>query len=416
MEKIKASILTIGDELLIGQVIDTNSAFIAQELNAIGIDIVQRVAVGDAWDDMWQALDEEQLHADIVLITGGLGPTSDDITKPLLCEYFQTELIQNEEALANLQKIFRNRTLAEKQMGQALLPKACTPIPNTRGTAFGMWFERNGKIIISMPGVPFEMKGMITDFVVPQFKQKLALPTIGYRYLLTGGLGESAINDRIQTFEDQLPKGMGLAYLPDLGKVRLRLTLHGDNLEEVNRVLDEEFAKMKALLPDVIISDNGDSTEVALGKLLKSQNLTVATAESCTAGNIAHTISSVPGASQYLLGGVVAYSNQVKHEILHVKSETLENFGAVSEQTVREMVQGTLNIIHSDYAIAVSGILGPDGGSDEKPVGTVWIAVGTKENITTKKFQFRHNRERNMQLTTNHALNMFIQILRQANA
>jgi len=407
MKQVFASIITIGDELLIGQVIDTNSAFIAQQLNHIGIWAHRRVAVGDVWDEIWKTLEQESAVSDIVLVTGGLGPTADDITKSLLCQYFQTELIENQQAVDNIKTIFQDREIPEKVWTQTLVPKACTPIVNKRGTAFGMWFEQIGKFLISMPGVPYEMKGMMEDFVVPELQKKFELPTIAYRTLLTAGKGESVINEIIQDFENALPENIQLAYLPDLGKVRLRLTTSGADSEQTISELDRQFSLLKSLLADITVSENGDSLEAALGKLLTEKKLTVATAESCTAGNIAHKISSVAGASHYLLGGVVSYSNDVKHRVLGVKTETLNQYGAVSEQTVREMVQGCLQTMQSDVAVAVSGILGPDGSTPEKPVGTVWIAVGSNDNIVTKCLHLRYNnRERNMEATTNAALYM----------
>lgn len=407
MKQVLASIITIGDELLIGQVIDTNSAFIAQQLNSIGVWSHRRIAVGDVWEEIWDALDQEMKVSDIVLVTGGLGPTADDITKPLLCQYFQTELVENQDAIDNLRTIFQGRELPEKIWGQAQLPAACLPIFNKRGTAFGMLFEKNSKILISMPGVPYEMKGMITDFVLPELQQKFVLPTIAYRTILTAGKGESAINEIIQDFEDALPKNIQLAYLPDLGKVRLRLTTSGEDSEQIIAQLDEQFVQLKSLVSDIIVSDNGDNMEEALGRILVEKKWTIGTAESCTAGNISHAISSVAGSSRYLLGGIVSYSNEIKHSVLGVKNETLQQYGAVSKETVLEMVQGCLQTIQSDIAIAVSGILGPDGGTPDKPVGTVWIAVGNKEKTVTKCLHLRYNnRERNMQATTNAALNM----------
>ncbi|MFT4202587.1 MAG: CinA family nicotinamide mononucleotide deamidase-related protein [Chitinophagaceae bacterium] len=414
MNQVLASIVTIGDELLIGQVIDTNSAFITQALNSIGVWTHRRVAVGDVWDEIWQTLQQESAVSDIVLVTGGLGPTADDITKPLLCQYFDTHLIENKDAVGNIKRIFQGRDIPEKVWGQAQVPQACTPIANKRGTAFGMWFERDDTILVSMPGVPYEMQGMVTDFIVPELQKKYELPTILYRTLLTAGMGESAINEILQPFEDALPASIKLAYLPDLGRVRLRLTTSGADAEVTEKELDAQFAQMKSLLVDIAVSDNGDNMQEALGKLLVEKNLTVGTAESCTAGNIAHVISSVPGASRYLLGGIVSYSNAVKQDVLGVQNETLDRYGAVSEQTVREMAQGCLRVVGVDIAVAVSGILGPDGGSVEMPVGTVWVAVGDQGNIVAKCLRLRYNnRQRNMEATTNAALNMLFGFVKE---
>lgn len=414
MKQVLASIITIGDELLIGQVVDTNSAYISQELNKIGIWSHRRITVGDVWEEIWQALEQETAVSDVILLTGGLGPTADDITKPLLCQYFNTHLVRNNLAFENIRNIFIGRDIPEKVWQQAEVPHASAPIPNERGTAFGMWFEEDDTIYISMPGVPYEMKGMMSDYVIPELLKKLELPTIQYRTLLTAGQGESTINQTIQPFEDALPESIKLAYLPDLGKVRLRLTTIGSNADDTRQELDSQFEKLKSLLSDIIVSDNGDKMEEALGNLLLEKKLTVGTAESCTAGNIAHVISSVPGSSRYLLGGIVSYSNEIKHQVLGVKDTTLEQYGAVSEETVREMVQGCLHTIHSDIAVAASGILGPDGGSEEKPVGTVWIAVGDKNDIETKRLQLRYNnRERNMEATTNMALNLLFRFIKK---
>lgn len=406
MKKISASIVTIGDELLIGQVIDTNSAFIAQELIKAGIWVHRRVAVGDVFEEIWQALDEEKSHSEIILITGGLGPTADDITKPLLCQYFGGQMVVNQEALENVQRIFASRTILNANLQQAEVPDVCTAIQNSCGTAPGMWFEKDNHIFVSMPGVPHEMKAMITDYVVPHLRQNFQLPFIYHRTLLTAGIGESMLNQRIKEWENNLPGSIKLAYLPDLGKVRLRLTSIGDKEDSVTTLVNTAFEQLKLLVADVMVADRDISIEAAIGELLTAKRKTVATAESCTAGNIAHMISSVPGASAYLQGGIVSYSNVVKHEVLGVQEDTLQKYGAVSEQTVREMVSGVRHLLHTDYAVAVSGILGPSGGTPAKPAGTVWIAVADEQKIIAKKYHFRYDRERNMRLTTTTALNM----------
>lgn len=405
MKRISASIITIGDELLIGQVIDTNSAFIAQQLNSIGVWVNRRVAVGDVFDDIWKALDEEARHADIILITGGLGPTADDITKPLLCQYFNGKMIVNQEALENVQRIFANRGIMAQNLHQADVPDVCTVIQNSRGTAPGMWFEKDAHIFVSMPGVPFEMKEMVTSFILPKLKDVFPLPFIYHRTLLTVGMGESMVSNRIKEIEKALPSDVRLAYLPDFGKVRLRLSCVGDNEGAVRAAVDQSFEKLAQELSDIAVNDNGDTLEKTLGEICLQKNITIATAESCTAGNIAHTISTVPGASAYLLGGIVSYTNDIKHHVLHVSKDTLEKYTAVSEETVKEMVQGALSVIHADYAVAVSGILGPTGGTEAIPVGTVWIAVGDKNRVVTKKYQLRQDRQRNMQLTTTYGIN-----------
>ncbi|MBS1609705.1 MAG: CinA family nicotinamide mononucleotide deamidase-related protein [Bacteroidetes bacterium] len=405
-----ASIITIGDELLIGQTIDTNSAFIAQELNKIGVWIKRRVAVGDVWNDIGQALDEESKHSQIILITGGLGPTADDITKPLLCEYFGGKLIVNEEVLAHVKYLFekvyrRPAPMLERNLKQAEVPDVCTVLPNTIGTAPGMWFEKEGKIFVSMPGVPIEMKGLLINEVIPLLKTRFQLPLIIHKTAFTFGMGESMIAERIKDFESALPPHIKLAYLPGFGLVKLRLTMVADNKETGEKEIEPLFSKLKQLVNDVLVSDEDEGLEVAIGKLLLKQNKSMATAESCTGGNIAHLITTIPGSSQYFKGTVVSYANEAKENVLHVNHDTLTSAGAVSEETVREMVKGVLKTMNTDYALATSGIMGPDGGSEEKPVGTVWIAAGNNQKTETLKLNLRFDRLRNIEQTSLTALN-----------
>ncbi|HWK03352.1 MAG TPA: competence/damage-inducible protein A [Puia sp.] len=412
MEKIVAAIITIGDELLIGQVVDTNSAWMAQELNKNGIWVQHRVAVGDSRTDIWNALGEEAKRAQIILITGGLGPTADDITKPLLNEYFGGKMIVDEGALANVKHIFERlqRPMIERNLQQAEVPDTCTVIPNKRGTAPGMWFEKDGRIFVSMPGVPHEMKGMMTDFVLPALRQQFSLPFIAHRTLLTAGIGESFLADHINAFETALPGHIKLAYLPNYGMVRLRLTTRGEDPQSLNDSLDKElqqqFDSLKQLVAEWMVIDEDLSLQEAVGKILKEQGRTVATAESCTGGYIAHLLTSIPGSSAYFKGGVISYSNEIKQSLLQVDAGTLSGPGAVSEETVREMAQHALPLLDTDYVIAVSGIMGPGGGSPEKPVGTVWIAVGSPQNIIAQKFSFRFDRQRNIELTATFGLNL----------
>ena len=403
MKSIKTSIITIGDELLIGQVIDTNSAWIAQELNKIGVWVHKRVAVGDVYDDIWKALDEESALSDIILITGGLGPTADDITKPLFCKYFGGKMIVNEEILAHVTYLFehvfkRPLPLLESNRKQAEVPDVCTVLKNNVGTAPGMLFEKKGKIFISMPGVPHEMQFIMQNHVLPLLKTKFDLPYIAHRTLITMNVGESSIAERIKDFEKSLPQNVKLAYLPNHGMVRLRLTAQGEK-KEVEKILEEKFSTLKKHVADVMVVDEDISFEMLLGKLLKEKNKTVATAESCTGGYIAHLITLVAGSSAYFKGSIVSYDNTIKKSVLHVDDVTLNTVGAVSEETVQQMLEGVLDVMQTDYAIAVSGIMGPTGGSEEKPVGTVWIAVGNENKTETKKFKFRFDRKRNIELT-----------------
>lgn len=404
---IYASIITIGDELLIGQTIDTNSAVMAQMLNKAGIWVKRRVAVGDVWDEIWNALDEESKQADLILITGGLGPTADDITKPLLCEYFGGRMIVDEGALANvkylIEVVFKRPSL-ERNLKQAEVPDVCTVIPNKRGTAPGMWFEKNGKIFVSMPGVPHEMRGMMEDYVIPKLPEHFSLPHIYHRTILTSGMGESFIAERLVSFEASLPSNIKLAYLPNYGMVRLRLTATGDDMNTLSGMVDEQFEKLRSVVADIIVADEDMEMHEVVARLLKQRGKTVSTAESCTGGYIAHLITSEPGSSAYFAGSIVSYDNSIKKSLLHVSGDTLEKHGAVSEETVKQMAAGALTELKTDYTIAVSGIMGPDGGSEEKPVGTVWIAVGSKENIIAKKFKFRFNRIKNIELTAANAL------------
>lgn len=411
---INASIITIGDELLIGQTIDTNSAFIAQELNKIGVWVRRRVAVGDVYEDIWKALDEEGAVSEIVIITGGLGPTADDITKPLLCNYFGGTLIVNEDVKAHVKNLFENvyrrpGALLERNLKQAEVPDVCTVLHNARGTAPGMWFskqqEKHKTFYISLPGVPHEMKGLITDQVIPRLMKEFSMPAIVHRTAFTAGQGESMLAEMLMDFEASLPESVKLAYLPNYGMVKLRLTGRGTTKEEVESVLNPVFDRLLEEVKNFLVTDRDEGLEVVVGKILKEKGQTLGTAESCTGGHIAQLITSVPGSSAYFKGGIVSYANEVKTQVLGVLPETLDSVGAVSEETVKQMVQGAIRTLDVDYAIAVSGIMGPDGGSAEKPVGTVWIAVGNKEKTEAIRLNFRFDRQRNIGLTAVNALN-----------
>lgn len=404
----EASIITIGDELLIGQVIDTNSAWMATELNKAGIRVKRRVAVGDKYNEIWTALDEETKHADIILITGGLGPTADDITKPLLCEYFGGKMIVDPGALSNVKNIFEvilKRPMIERNLKQAEVPDCCTVIQNARGTAPGMWFEKNGKIYVSMPGVPHEMKGMMEETVIPMLLARFDLPAIVHRTLLTAAVGESTLADMLQDFENNLPKKLSLAYLPNYGMVRLRLSGSAFNKEEIIEEIDEQFLKMQQILKQYLVTDCDETMQQVVGKILLAKNATMATAESCTGGYIAHLLTAIAGSSAFFLGSVVAYDYKLKESLLNVQSSTLTEKGAVSEETVLEMHKGLLAQTNADYGIAVSGIMGPGGGTPDKPVGTVWLAVGDKEKQKAVKMHFRFDRSKNIELTAMNALN-----------
>ncbi len=404
----QASIITIGDELLIGQVIDTNSAWMAQQLNKAGVKVTRRVAVGDVWDEIWNALDEETQHADIILITGGLGPTADDITKPLLCKYFNGNMIVDEAARQNVINIFTrlNRPLIERNLKQAEVPDTCTVIQNKRGTAPGMLFKKDGKIFVSMPGVPHEMKGMMEDVVIAELSSAFKLPVIIHRTLLTAGIGESMIAEMIQTFEEALPAHIKLAYLPNYGMVRLRLTSTGFDKAAIEKEIDALFTQLQTLVKDYLVTNEDLPMEKVVGNLLLSKGQTMCTAESCTGGYIAHLLTSIAGSSAFYDGSVVSYSYGAKEDLLGVNHQTLLDKGAVSEEVVTAMAKGALQNIKSNYVIAVSGIMGPGGGMPEKPVGTVWAAVGNKDKIITQKLHFRFDRMKNIELTAVTALNL----------
>ena len=409
MKTVNASIITIGDELLIGQTIDTNSAFIAQELNKIGVWVKRRVAVGDVWDDIWQALDEEGEQSDIIIITGGLGPTADDITKPLLCKYFGGKMVVNEDVLKHVKYLFeqvyrRPGAMLERNLKQAEVPDVCTVLHNARGTAPGMLFKKEGRVYASLPGVPHEMKGLMLDEVIPRLLKEFNMPVILHRTAFTSGAGESMIAEHIRDFESALPPHIKLAYLPGYGMVKLRLTAKGDHEEELKKELQSLFERLKTLVDPWLVTDSDDGLEVVIGKILKAKSKTMATAESCTGGYIAHLVTSVAGSSAYYKGSVVSYANDAKENILGVPHATLVTAGAVSEETVRQMVKGVIEKLDTDYAVATSGIMGPEGGTKDKPVGMVWIAAGNKEKIIAKEFHFRFDRERNIKQTAHAAL------------
>lgn len=403
-----ASIITIGDELLIGQTIDTNSAWMAQQLNKEGIWVRYRIAVGDVWDDIWSAIDQELQRSSIVLITGGLGPTADDITKPLLASYFQGKMIVNQEVLQHVTQIFTrlNRPILERNLKQAEVPDTCTVLHNARGTAPGMWFEKEGKVVVSLPGVPHEMKGLMTEEVIPRLIRQFKFPAILHRTAFTAGQGESFIAERLNDLEGALPPHIKLAYLPNYGMVRLRLTARGENKDGLAVEIENWFAQLREKVKDILVSDEDKGLEEVLGEVLMKKGKTMSTAESCTGGYIAHLITSIPGSSAYFQGSVVSYANSVKEGLLDVSAETLTTLGAVSEETVKQMVTGVLQKTKSDFALATSGIMGPTGGTAEKPVGTVWIAAGDRENVITSQLKLRFDRKKNIEITAQMAMDL----------
>lgn len=409
MEKVFASIITIGDELLIGQVIDTNSAWIAQELNKVGISLKHRVAVGDVREDIWQALDAESKEVSLVIITGGLGPTADDITKPLLCDYFGGKMVVHEPTLKHITHIFEHilkRPMIERNAKQAEVPDVCTVLLNQRGTAPGMLFKKEETIFVSLPGVPHEMKWLMTNEVLPKIPELFQTGFIEHRTLLTAGIGESYLANLVQEIEEALPAHIKLAYLPNYGMVRLRLTAFGFDKAALIKEIDQHFEGFKEKVKDYLVIDEDLPMEQVVARMLKESGKTLSTAESCTGGYIAHIMTSHPGSSVYFTGSVVSYANRIKESILHVPEETLQTVGAVSEDTVKQMARSVRELMQTDYAIAVSGIMGPDGATAEKPVGMVWVAVANQDSVVTQLFNFRFDRRRNIELTATNALNL----------
>ena len=403
----QAQIITIGDEILIGQILDTNSAWIAQQLNMSGIRVVEMKSVSDTREAILAALEAGQ-SADLVLLTGGLGPTKDDITKKVLAEFLGVELTFHEATYNRIAAYFEKRsfTLTPAHREQCFMPKNAEILQNDMGTAPGMWMQKNNTIYVSMPGVPYEMKHLVSERVLPRLLGNAQLRPIVHRTILTAGTGESVIAQRIEDFENSLPHSIKLAYLPNLGIVRLRLTATGDDEAALNQLLEQKKAEIHTLIPEFVFGEEIETLEEVLGRKLKEKGVMLGTAESCTGGYIAHKITSIPGSSAYFGGSVVTYSNELKTKLLNVNPETLKTHGAVSEETVREMVEGALDTLDVDYAIAVSGIAGPDGGTPDKPVGTIWTAVGNRQEIITKKLTLTKYRMRNIQLTSNLTLNM----------
>ena len=404
----KAEIITIGDEILIGQIVDTNSAWMGQQLNLLGIEVYQVTSVHDNRDHILKAISEAEQNADLVLITGGLGPTKDDITKKCLCEYFDTELVYHSEVFEHVQSLLSSRNVVINQLNrdQALLPESCTILHNSAGTASGMWFERNGTIFVSMPGVPFEMEAIMTEEVFPRLVGLGITQSIVHKTVLTIGLPESMLAEKIEKWEDALPDFIKLAYLPSPMMVRLRLSGYGTDESAITAEIDRQVKTLLTIIPEAVFGFDDDNLGIALGRTLTAMGKTLGVAESCTGGNIAHFLTSNSGSSAYFKGGVVAYSNEIKNRLLDVSMDVIDAVGAVSQEVAEAMALGARKVLDVDYAVATTGIAGPDGGTEDKPVGTVWIAVAGTSGVTSKKYIFKHNRERNIIRTTHTALNM----------
>lgn len=405
---IRAEIITIGDEILFGQITDTNTQWIGAELTNIGIRPVRKTSVGDLQEDIISALTEASQRADVIIVTGGLGPTKDDITKHTFCKYFGSELKINEDALALVTEFFakRGREMTELNIQQAALPTNCTYIPNLWGTAPGMWFEKDNVIYVSLPGVPYEMKSLMEHAILPRLKERFSFNIIQHKIIRTIGIGESFLAETIEHWENALPAHIKLAYLPHFGQVKLRLTATGNNQEILDAELKAQVDSLLPLIEDFVFGYDADELESVIGKLLIERNATIGTAESCTGGFVASQLTSIPGSSHYFEGSVVSYSNAVKMNVLGVSRDTLENFGAVSEQTAREMAEGARKVLNTTYAISTTGIAGPDGGTPEKPVGTVWIACATPTETVTQLLTLRSIRKVNIELTSSYVLNL----------
>ncbi len=407
------TIINIGDELLIGQVINTNASRMSQMLIGAGMEVREVITIADNGDQIKATLQKAIEKSEAVLITGGLGPTKDDITKKTLCELFNSRLVENEEALANVKRIFdaRGYELTEINRQQAWVPECCTMINNQVGTAPCMWFERDGKVIVSMAGVPFEMEWLMQHEIVPRMKRYFQMGAIVNKNILVQGIGESFLSDLIEKWELALPECIKLAYLPQAGMVKLRLTARGTDEQQLHQLIDKAVTELYPIAGQYIAGEDLESLPELVAEALKKQHLTLATAESCTGGAIASKLTALPGASEYYKGGVIAYSNEVKETALGVKHETLETYGAVSEETVREMVSGVKMRLGADIAVATTGIAGPGGGSPEKPVGTVWIGIAYKDRVDAKKMKYGDRRLQTIERTCNQVYSDILKII-----
>lgn len=409
----KADIISIGDEILNGQTINTNASWIAVELNKIGIQIRHVISIADEKQDIISSVNDSLKEVDFILITGGLGPTSDDITRDVLAELFKSKLIFDQKVLDNIEMIFsaRNREMNEQTKDLAMVPQIAKTLYNDMGTAPGALYHMGNQVVVSMPGVPYEMKNMTNRWVIPYLNNNFHLPYILHKHILTVGVGESELSTILVDFEKELPRSVKLAYLPGLASVKLRLTAFGSAKDSLQQVINEQTDKMVMLLGSKVYGFDNDTLEEKIGEILFSNNLKLSVAESCTGGYLGHLITSVSGSSKYFLGGAIVYSNQLKMSLLNVKPATLDMYGAVSENTIEEMISGSIDTFNSDVVVAISGIAGPTGGSEDKPVGTVYIGVGNKEKSVVKRFQFSKDRDKNIKFSAVAALYMLRKFL-----
>jgi len=417
MKDVLVELITIGDEILIGQIVDTNSAWMATVLNQEGFRIKQITSVSDDTEHILEAVDLAFKRVDVVLVTGGLGPTKDDITKQTLCTYFNTELVYDTSVLENIQALFKDRpvVLNELTLNQAYVPKSATIIQNKRGTAPVTWFEKDGTVLVSMPGVPSEMQWVMSHEVLPRLKAHFKTPALMHRTVLVHGYPESGLAMTLSDWENNLPSWIKLAYLPSPGLVKLRLTGSLDKPEALTASLEHELVSLRAILGKAILAEADIPVEAVVGQALKKRGLTLSTAESCTGGRIAHLLTSIPGSSAYFTGSVVAYDNRIKVEALGVDPASLETEGAVSQTVVEQMAAGIRQRFGTDLSLAVSGIAGPDGGSPEKPVGTVWICACSNTEILSRRYQFGQHRGRTVDMAALSAMALLLEVINHTN-
>ena len=404
----KADIITIGDEILIGQIIDTNSAWIAARLGEIGVSIRRKYSIGDRREEIISAVEESLTKAEVTIITGGLGPTKDDITKRVLAEIFHSQLICDKETYERVERMMAARGIAFNDLnkGQAMVPECCTVLPNHKGTAPGMWFEREGRVVVSLPGVPFEMEGLMVESVLPRIKEHFALASVVHRTAITYGLAESMMAELIAPWEDALPPHLHLAYLPSPSQLRLRLSAYDVEQAVAEKEIQEQFAKLLPILGDYFVGWGDTTVQSAVAEMLVQRGETLASAESCTGGVIASKFTAMSGASEYFWGGVVSYDNSVKENVLGVSRHNLETYGAVSEQVARQMAEGVRRLCGTTYGVSTTGIAGPTGGTPDKPVGTVWMAVATPTHTIAKCVQHGKVRAVNIERAASAAINM----------
>lgn len=412
----KADILTIGDEILIGQIIDTNSAWIAARLGEIGLSVRRKYSIGDNREEIISAVEESLTRSEVTIITGGLGPTKDDITKRVLAEIFDSPMRLDQETYERVERMMKARGIDfnELNKSQALVPECCTILPNHKGTAPGMWFERDGRVVVSLPGVPFEMEALMLESVLPKIKSHFALEAVVHKTAITFGMAESMLAAKIAPWEESLPPHLHLAYLPSPSQLRLRLSVYDMDQKEAERQIDEWFAKLLPILGDLFVGWGETTVQSAVAEILLRRGETLAAAESCTGGALSAKFTAMSGASEYFWGGVVSYDNSVKENVLGVSRDNLETYGAVSEQVARQMAEGVRRLCGTTYGVSTTGIAGPTGGTPDKPVGTVWMAVATPTGTIAKVVQHGKLRAQNIERAAAAAINMLrLELLKQ---